>query len=145
MYRAALFGSLRRIAASMEGLDEAAIRWQPQAGANCLLVIANHTIENSTRNVLSTFCGQPYSWEREREFATDVLSRVGVLAALERFAMAVEAAFEPLSADDLERTVEHWRLGVVPGRAVLLSTVRHAAEHVGEAELTRNLWLGRAS
>ncbi len=141
MYRAAIAGSLQRIVACMEGLDDAEIRWAPAGSANCLLVIANHTLENSTRNVMATLVGRDYVWDRDREFRAAELRRDEVVAAFDRLNSEMAAALADLDDAVLSRICEHPRLGAVPGRAVLLQAARHAAEHVGEAELTRNLFL----
>jgi hypothetical protein len=52
---------------------------------------------------------------------------------------------EAMPATALEEQCEHPRLGRIAGRAVLLQAERHAAEHLGEAELTRALLLARVS
>ncbi len=44
-----------------------------------------------------------------------------------------------LSALDLEREVTHPRRGALTGRDVLIVVARHAVEHLGQAELTRDL------
>ena len=44
-----------------------------------------------------------------------------------------------MSAADFERAEIHPRRGVLTGREVLLIVARHATEHLGRAELTRDL------
>ncbi|MDP9352215.1 MAG: DUF664 domain-containing protein [Chloroflexota bacterium] len=39
----------------------------------------------------------------------------------------------------LEEEIEHPRRGRITGREVLLVVARHCAEHLGQAELTRDL------
>lgn len=51
-------------------------------------------------------------------------------------------AIGSLSSVDMARLRVHPRRGSITGREVLLVVARHAAEHLGQAELTRDLWLG---
>nr|HMS60256.1 DUF664 domain-containing protein [Tepidiformaceae bacterium] len=53
----------------------------------------------------------------------------------------VTAAFEPLTSAALDDLREHPRRGAIPVREILLVVARHAAEHAGQAELTRQLVL----
>jgi len=139
MYLRAIAGSLDRVLACLNGLDDAAIRWQPLPSANCLAAIAKHSVANAERNVLGTFAGEPYDWRRDDEFLAVGESGESLQASWRRLQSQMRKALEDASASNLYETVEHPRMGKVTGRAVLLQAARHAAEHVGEAELTRSL------
>lgn len=139
----AIASSIDRVVGCLEGVDRESARWQPLPTANSLLSIANHVLANAERNVLGTYCGQPYDWRRDEEFLAP-----GVTPGLIRESWAdlktrMMLALESCPPDDLVRSRTHPRLGDVPGREVLLQAARHAAEHVGEAELTRALLLAR--
>jgi hypothetical protein len=45
----------------------------------------------------------------------------------------------------LGATYRHPRRGAISGREILIVVARHAAEHLGQAELTRDLWKARQS
>ena len=49
-----------------------------------------------------------------------------------------------LTRDDLDAARAHPRRGTLTGRDVLIVVARHAAEHWGEAQLTRSLMKARA-
>ena len=48
-----------------------------------------------------------------------------------------------LTREDLDRARQHPRRGIITGRDVLIVVARHAAEHWGEAQLTRSLMNAR--
>jgi hypothetical protein len=54
-------------------------------------------------------------------------------------------ALASLPVGDLDRERPHSRRGTLSGREVLLVVARHAAEHWGEAQLTRSLLRAKAS
>lgn len=140
----AIISSLDRIVACLEGLSEADARWSPAAPkANSLLVIANHTLANVERNVLATFAGQPYDWNRDAEFLAESVTPDQIRRQSADLAARMRSTLEATTSSDLLSERSHPRLGSVPGREVLLQAARHVAEHVGEAELTRSLLLAR--
>jgi hypothetical protein len=49
-----------------------------------------------------------------------------------------------LTRADLDAARQHPRRGTITGRDVLIVVARHAAEHWGEAQLTRSLMKARA-
>ena len=138
MFHGALDESLEALMAALEGLDDTAIHWRPVEGANSLAVIAKHTLANAERNVMNSFLGEPYDYDRPEEFRdTESMSELldASMALRERIAKGLETA----RPERLSELVSHARLGMVPGRAVLLQVCRHANQHVGEAQLTRRL------
>ena len=139
MYLQAIEGSVERVLACLNGLDDAAIRWQPLPSANCLAAIARHTLANAERNVLGTFAREPYDWRRDEEFLADAETAASLGAAWANLRRRVREALETMPESSLSGLRAHPRMGEVTGRAVLLQAARHAAEHVGEAELTRSL------
>ena len=139
-YLAFISRSLERIVATLDGLDADALTWRPAAeDANSLTAIAAHALANAEENVLGTLCGEEIPRERAGEFAAgataDELS--------ERWAALHErlsAAMGRVRAVDLSAERVHPRRGPLTGREVLIVAARHAAEHQGEAELTRHLF-----
>jgi hypothetical protein len=84
-----------------------------------------HTLGNVEENLLMVLCGQPVARQRDAELA-DRSVTVDELAAL--------------AAEKMTRLRPHPRRGGISGRDVLIIVARHAAEHHGQAELTRVLW-----
>ncbi len=107
--------------------------------ANSLAAIAKHSLANAERNVLMTFAGEQYDWRREQEFLADDETVDGLAAAWSVLKSRMRASLETVPASRLTDTLQHPRMGAVPGRAVLLQAARHVSEHAGEAELTRGL------
>jgi hypothetical protein len=138
-YLGAVVSSVERIVACLEGVEGEALNWRPLPGSNSLYAIATHALANAERNVLGTFAGLPYDWRRDEEFAAAGVSAEPLRARWASLQRRMWEALDPLPASDLKGLRVHPRLGEVPGWAVLLQAARHAAEHAGEAELTRNL------
>lgn len=135
----ALDGTVSRLMAILSEFDEADRRWRPDLPAsNCLAVIAQHVLANVERNVIGTYARRPYVWDRDAEFrlAPDAADPASVWRELRR---RIDAAVEEAGHEAVDAPRDHPRLGEVPGHAVLIQALRHAAEHLGEAELTRTL------
>lgn len=132
--------SIDAILACAEGLDTVGLNWKPVAGGNSLHAIANHTMANAERNILSSYCGQPYVYDREAEFAA--AARDGDAPLTERWAglrARLVQAMADAPPEAFDRDCDHVRMGRVKGWQVLVQVSRHAAEHMGEARLTRQL------
>jgi len=127
----------------LDGLDDEAIRWQPLPAANCLAVIAKHAMANAHRNVLAHFAGEPYDYHRDQEFVLASETAATLTAGWQRLQHRMRQRLDPMPHPTLDAMCEHARMGRVTGRAVLLQVARHASEHAGEAELTRQLVLAR--
>ena len=125
----------------VEGLDAKGLNWTPSEGTNSLHVIANYTMANAERNVLASYCGLPYTYDRAAEFtaqADDAATPLGERWEHLRSRLAEHVAAAGPEAFD--RDCDHVRMGRVKGWKVLVQVSRHAAEHVGEARLTRQLF-----
>ena len=132
--------SIEEIVERAAGLDTVALNWKPVAGGNSLHAIANHTMANAERNILSSYRGQPYAYDREAEFAAE--ARDGDTPLSERWAELrgrLVAGMAEAGPDAFDRDCDHVRMGRVKGWEVLVQVSRHAAEHMGEARLTRQL------
>lgn len=132
-------GSLDRLVALLDGLSADELDWRPPAPeANSLYTLAIHTLGNAEENLLETLGGQPIGRDRAREFAArgDSATVAARWAAL-RPRLAEMLATLPVGA--LDATHRHPRRGVLIGRDILIVVARHAAEHLGQAELTRDL------
>lgn len=125
-------GSLDRLVGILDGLGEQELNWRPPAeAANSLYTLAFHTLANAEENLLGTLCGQPTERRRDDEF-----TRRGTRATLLQdhwrdLRIRIEAALFALPSTELDAARTHPRRGQV--------VARHAAEHLGQAELTRDL------
>lgn len=132
--------SLDRLVACLDGLDEAGLNWQPPApGANSLSALATHTLGNAEENIIETLAGQPVGRDREAEFAARAATADEITGRWHDLRGRLEAALAALPPAVPDAEFAHPRRGALTGRAILLVVARHAAEHLGQAELTRDL------
>ena len=132
--------SLDMILSCVDGLARGDLQLAPAGGGtNSLQVIAAHSLANAERNVLATFCGEPYKYDRDAEFKAKDVSQVELQACWDSLRVRMRTSLAESDVSWLTRECSHARLGMVLGRTVLLQAARHAAEHVGEARLTRTL------
>ena len=134
---------LERVVATLDGLDEASMNWRPPAaGANSLHVVAVHTLANAEENICHAICGDAVERRRDEEFATAGAPAVPLRERWAELRTRIEACLSGLTDTDLGEERRHQRRGMLPVREFLLITLRHAAEHAGQAELTRDLLRG---
>ena len=139
---------LERVLASLEGLSEAQINWQPPIdGANSAFVIAAHTLGNARAFVLGIACGRGMGRDRPAEFRAS--GRYADLAAeAGQLSHEIEAALATLDPSALDKRLvpsqELWGEGEVSEisvREALLHVVEHASIHLGQLHITRDLAL----
>ena len=127
------------LVACLEGLDGASLNWSPLDDANSLYVLATHTMGNVRHNFLNVLCGLPITRDRDAEFVATGGSAAEIEARWNELKARIEEAIEDLPAAELDRDRRHPHRGVITGREVLAVVAGHAAEHYGQAQLTRDL------
>jgi hypothetical protein len=139
-FRRFIFGTIDDLVQSLEGLTAAQLNWQPPAAdTNSLYAIVTHVLGNAEENVLRTVCGLPVSRSRAAELAARGETWEPMRDHWRELRARIETALGALPPGDLDRERPHPRRGMLTGREVLLVVARHAAEHWGEAQLTRGL------
>jgi hypothetical protein len=144
--RPTLDGSLRELRKAIDGLDAEALNTSPAGpDANALAVIAVHALA-STHSWLALATDSPLPpRDRPREFETRVEDAAGFLASVDRTAEACRALLARADSIDPARTgTAPWRSGAAAEEPVtaawaLLHALDHLREHVGHAQLTRQL------
>ena len=131
--------SVERILSCLDGLEEDDLNWSPLESANSVYVLAVHMIANVEANILGVLCSQNIIRHREEEFKARGSSVEQVRQRWLDVQERISSHLAPLSSKDLDKEYEHPRRGKVTGRDLLITIARHAAEHVGHAELTRDL------
>lgn len=132
--------SIDRLVACLDGLTESEAHWRPPAaGANSLIGLATHVMGNAEENLLSTLAALQPAPARQGEFDDAARTADAVRAAWAALRPRLEAAIQHLPPAELDHVREHPRRGRLTGRDVLIVVARHAAEHMGQAELTRDL------
>jgi hypothetical protein len=143
---------LDRVCASLDGLTEPQLNWRPPlAGANSAYAIAAHTLGNARAWVLGIACGQPIGRDRPAEFRASGRDAAALLADAQRLSREIETATAALVPADLDRRLVPpavlWGEGEpseISVRDALLQVVEHAALHLGQIQITRDLALKEA-
>jgi hypothetical protein len=105
-----------------------------------VFVLVTHMLANVRDNVLTVVCErQPSVRDRDAEFAATAGAATELQEQWRDLRAQIVEALASIPPGDLSRPRDHrWREDV-NGRDVLLFTARHVAEHIGHAELTRDL------
>jgi hypothetical protein len=126
----------------LEGVGDDAINWVPTAGANSIAVIVTHVV-GSEAETLRCVAGVPCQRDRDAEFGGRTLTRREVLLLLDG-ADDLLVQLEPrmdahrLTADLSLPTLPHE--GTRPGLTWLVGNYGHAREHIGQIQLTKQLY-----
>ena len=137
-----LESSLDHLIELAASLDPEAIHWKPPAPeTNSIAVMTAHTLGNVRENILEILCGEAVHRDREAEFVDRAVTAETLAAQWANLRALLLAALAAVPASELDRRRTHPRRGELDGREVLIVAIRHAAEHLGQAELTRDLWV----
>ena len=147
--RTTLDGSLRELRKQLEGLDANALNDRPRGdGTNPLAVLAVHALA-STHSWLALATGSALPpRDRPREFETRVDDPVAFLASVDATSDACREILAGAEGIDPGKTgTAPWRTGTeaeepVTAAWALLHALDHLREHVGHAQLTRQLLSG---
>lgn len=136
-----LESSLDQMVELAGSLDPEGIQWKPPAPeANSIAVMTTHTLGNVRENILEILCGEAVHRDREAEFVDRAVTPETLAAQWAELRRCLLEALASVPASELDRRRTHPRRGELDGREVLIVATRHAAEHLGQAELTRDLW-----
>jgi hypothetical protein len=143
---------LEQVVVSLSGLRNAELHWRPAIGsANSAYAIANHVVASTRVYTLGFGCAEPVSRDRPAEFAGSIGDARNLVAAIRGLADDVEARLASLDPVRLDRRLtpspELWGTGTpreISGREAIVESIRHAALHLGELRLTRDLALARS-
>jgi hypothetical protein len=115
------------------------VAWAPPAdGANSILALANHTLANAEENILGLVLGRAVSRDRDAEF-TPAAGPAALAQRWQALRRAADVEIPAIEDGRLAHVVGHPRRGDIAMRDVFIVVARHAAEHLGQAELTRDL------
>ena len=131
--------SIDRIFSCLERLDGEELNWRPLHNANSLYVLATHVMANVEANVLGVLCGLEISRNRDDDFNARGSSSEPPQKKWHELQETISAHLSKLPPGALEQEIIHPRIGKITGRYHFTVIVRHIAEHVGHAELTRDL------
>jgi len=126
------------VLSAADGLDATQLSWAPSTkGANSLLVLAAHTVGAAERHVVRSIGGGEVTGTRDEEFVArgDMAPIRARWDAVRRKIVETIDSMPPGRLDDA--VPKPSRIRTIHG--VLVHAVAHAAEHAGQAELTRDL------
>ena len=137
--------ALERLVRVAEELAPDGLSWRPTLSANSVASLVAHTLSNAEDNICRTIGGEAIEYLRQLDFdappvhATDLRERWDAL----RPRMATQCA--AISRAEELALRRHPRRGSLTVAEILVVVARHSAEHLGQAELTRDLFLAPSS
>jgi hypothetical protein len=137
-----------RLLKTIADLDDEAVNWKPPApGANSLLVLVTHAVASAEEHVVGHAAGKTVVRNRDAEFAaTGASGHLAARAAEVRSRIdEALAGLEGRLDEDRDPPFRSWPGSRTTVRDRLIHSVSHTAEHVGHAQLTRDLIAKRGS
>ena len=135
-----------RLLETISDLDDQAVNWKPAApGANSLLVLVTHTLGSAEQHVVGNAAEKTVVRNRDAEFAATGGS--GHLAAraaeVRRRVDEALAGLEGRLEEERDPPFDKWPGSRTTVRDRLIHSMAHTVEHVGHAQLTRDLYNAR--
>lgn len=125
---------------TLAGLPLAALDWLPGAGMNSLAVLASHVAGSERYWVGEVAGGDPAHRDRPTEFHIYGLNEVELVARLDATLAHSRMALEKLTLRDLELRRPAGDRGEVTVAWALFHNLQHIGTHLGQMQLTRQLW-----
>jgi uncharacterized damage-inducible protein DinB len=125
---------------ALDGLPQAALDWKPGHDMNSISVLLVH-IAGSTRHMINVAVQEPSDRDREAEFIAQNLGADILKQRLADNLEYIQQVVDKMSLEDLGTTT----LVSASGREYttawgLLHALDHANLHLGQIQLTRQLW-----
>ncbi len=154
----AIEAAVEGVLACLEGLTAAELAWRPPVlddgtgpgaqpdeggGGNTLYALGAHVMGNAEQNFVEFYAGEPVSRVRRAEFLAGGETAGPLRERWTTVQARLRAAVSETDPGEFEREREHPNRGRISGREVLLTSIAHANEHRGEAQLIRDLVLAR--
>lgn len=137
---------LAQVSVSLDGLTATQLNWRPAAGANSAYAIASHVLGSTSVYALGFGCGQTVTRDRAAEFAASGTDARELIGAIHQLRRKIGDALERLPAGALDERIvpppDLWGTGEpreISRREAVVESIRHAALHLGELRLTRDL------
>ena len=122
------------------GLPLAALDWSPGPEMNSLVVLATHVAGSERFWVGEVAGGDPANRNRSAEFQTHGLDEVALLSRLDASLAHTRATLEKLTLPDLEMRRPGMDRDEVTAAWALFHNLQHIGTHLGQMQLTRQLW-----
>ena len=122
------------------GLSSDALDWSPGPEMNSLAVLATHIAGSERYWVGEVAGGDPAHRNRPAEFQAQSLDEAALATRLDASLAHTRATLEQLTLPDLEIRRQALDRGEVTAAWAILHSLQHIALHVGQMQLTRQLW-----
>lgn len=139
--------SLAMLADVLEGLPDGALDWTPVSGTNSLAVLSVHSLTSLEFWLCAGAGARPsrpeYLERRAEAFRVRGLTGAQLRARLASTTVIVTRALEG-AEDDALTTALPWtgeEGGLISGAECLFRAIGHLREHVGQAQVVRDLWM----
>jgi len=143
--------SFEMMSEALQGLPPEALAWKPAADGNAIAVLVRHSI-TATRFWMDAASGRQRSiaayraGERAESFRAGASDASAMQGLIDSYVKEMEAALATATAADLARVATWLEVDDAPtasGYECLHRAIGHLREHVGQVQLTRDLWLAR--
>ncbi|HUZ87502.1 MAG TPA: DinB family protein [Candidatus Baltobacterales bacterium] len=137
-----LFGSIHdKFREQVSGLDRGTLNWRPLPQANSIAVLIAHTL-GSEGEMIRAVRASATGRDRDAEFRVE-LDAADLLAMLDQADRDLQEHLLAVTPADLTEMRPRVDRPPQPGIAWLLGNYGHAREHLGQAELTKQLYDSR--
>ena len=134
------------IGKTIDGLTLEAIDWIPGPEMNSLGILMAHVAGSEKHWFGDVIAGEQTGRDREAEFRTRGRDAAGLRAGLQEMLAHGRSVVAKLELADLTSERIPYPDGrTMPVGSCLLHILRHAAEHAGHMQVTRQLWDNRVS
>ena len=145
---AALFRQVhQQLRDELHGLDDGALNWAPAPDTNSIATIVTHLV-GSEAETLRCVAGVDDSRDRDAEFAGHSLTMREVVALLDEADNLLTELEPHINRDRLDAAFPLMTLPAEETRSGLtwlVGNYGHAREHVGQVQLTKQLYKGQES
>ena len=135
-----------RLLQTIADLDDEAVNWRPPVpGGNSLLVLVTHALASAEEHVVGKAAGKTVVRNRDAEFVvTGGSDHLAARAAeVRRRIDDALAGLEGRLDQERDPPVGTWPAPRGTARDRLIHSVSHTAEHVGHAQMTRDLYAAK--
>lgn len=140
-YLASIDGQHARILRTMEAADPASLNWKPtREETNSLFVLGTHLIGSEHGLIFELLGNGPRTRNRPAEFLAQGTGLDNLRLEYQRVAEETRQILAPLTEEDLNSTRYREGTGQVTVRWIILHLIKHLSEHLGQMELTKQLW-----
>lgn len=126
----------------ISGLDAEALNWKPGDETNSIAVLVSHGLD-AERFCVANMADVTLDRDREAKFRTQVSNADELLGVIDATEKEVDGYLDQLTADKLGANVTRGDRAR-SGAEWVLHALEHSCEHIGQAELTRQMWEQKA-